>query len=133
MDFSKLDIFRAIELRSRWLTERQKVIAENVANSSTPGYQPSDLKPLDFKSHLKALPPLQMSATQPGHLQATPVGNQTAFPSSKTHDFETQPNGNAVVLEEEMIKSTENQSDYDAMAQLYRKQLSLVKAAIGSH
>ena len=132
MDFSKLDLFKAIETRSRWLTERQKVIAENVANSSTPGYQPSDLKPLDFKSHLKSLPALQMAATQSQHIQAAPLSDNTIFPTSKTRDFETQPSGNAVVLEEEMIKSTENQSDYDAMAQLYRKQIGLVKTVLGT-
>ncbi len=132
MDFSKLGIFKAIELRTRWLTERQSVIAENVANANTPGYRPNDLKELDFKSHLNSLAPLQMSASQPGHIQAPPIGGPTSFAKTKTRDFETTPSGNAVVLEEEMIKSSQNQSDYDAMAQLYRKQLGLVKLAIGS-
>jgi flagellar basal-body rod protein FlgB len=44
---------------------------------------------------------------------------------------ETRPTGNAVSLEEEMLKVAQNQMDHQAAATLYAKSLGLVKAAIG--
>src|SRR5690349_5580690 len=48
MDFSKLPLFSMISQRIGWLSERQKVLAENVANADTPNYKARDLKPQDF-------------------------------------------------------------------------------------
>ena len=45
--------------------------------------------------------------------------------------FETTPNGNAVNLEDEMMKVAQNQSDYQLAASLYSKGLGLMKIAIG--
>ena len=45
--------------------------------------------------------------------------------------FETTPNGNAVNLEDEMLKVAQNQSDYQLAASLYSKGLGLMKIAIG--
>jgi flagellar basal-body rod protein FlgB len=45
--------------------------------------------------------------------------------------FETRPAGNAVSLEEEMMKVSANQMDYAAVTQLYSKSLQLIKLAIG--
>ena len=45
--------------------------------------------------------------------------------------FETRPAGNAVNLEEEMMKVSANQMDYAAVTSLYTKSLGLLKTAIG--
>jgi flagellar basal-body rod protein FlgB len=133
MDFSQIDVFKAIGTRMKWLNERQTVISQNVANSDTPGYRPSDLKELDFKTHLKHLPALELAGTSGGtDIQTPPIGGRFSFDSQKKRDFETQPAGNSVVLEEQMIKSAENQSDYDTMSNLYRKQIGMVKTALGT-
>ncbi len=133
MDFSQLDVFKAISTRMRWLNERQSVIAQNVANSDTPGYKPKDLKELDFRAHVvQHLPNLEMAATEGPHIQAPPIGGRVEFNAQKTRDFETTPVGNSVVLEEQMMKSTQNQADYETMSNLYKKQVGLVKMALGS-
>ncbi len=46
-------------------------------------------------------------------------------------DFETVPSGNSVSLEDEMIKIADTQADYQAVATLYSKSMSLLKIAIG--
>jgi flagellar basal-body rod protein FlgB len=132
MDFSNLDVFKAISTRMRWLNERQTVIAQNVANADTPGYKPLDLKELSFRQHVsRALPHLEMAATEGSHIQAPPIGGRTEFDARAKRDYETTPVGNAVVLEEQMMKSAQNQADYDMMSNLYKKQVGLVKLALG--
>jgi len=134
MDFSQLDVFKAISTRMRWLNERQTIIAQNVANADTPGYKPQDLKELDFRSQVvRHLPHLEMAATSDTHIQAPPIGGRIEFDAKRHRDFETSPVGNSVVLEEQMMKSAQNQADYEAMANLYKKQVGLVKTAIGGH
>ena len=44
---------------------------------------------------------------------------------------EARPSGNAVSLEDEMMKVAANQMDYQAATTLYSRSLGLVKTAIG--
>jgi flagellar basal-body rod protein FlgB len=45
--------------------------------------------------------------------------------------FQTRPAGNAVNLEDEMLKASANQMDYAAVTSLYSKSLHFLKTAIG--
>ena len=47
------------------------------------------------------------------------------------HGSRPVPSGNSVSLEDEMIKIADTQADYQAVATLYSKSLSLLKIAIG--
>ena len=46
-------------------------------------------------------------------------------------DSETTPAGNSVVLEEQMIKVAETQTDYQMVTGLYSKSLGLLRTALG--
>ena len=50
---------------------------------------------------------------------------------NKRAGFQTRPAGNAVSLEDEMMKVSANQMDYAAVTSLYSKSLHLLKTAIG--
>lgn len=132
MDLGKLSLFKIIGARMGYLGERQKVLAENVANSDTPNYRPSDLKPMDFKAVLRGDQRIKMSTTNQVHLAGVTPGNmfqveKAAFGKS----YETSPNGNAVVLEEQMIKVSELQANYQLATNLYQKNLGMLRTAIG--
>jgi hypothetical protein len=58
-------------------------------------------------------------------------GGATSFDQNRKVGFETRPAGNAVNLEEEMMKVSANQMDYAAVTSLYGKSLHLLKTAIG--
>ncbi len=45
-------------------------------------------------------------------------------------DSETSSNGNSVVLEEQMMKVSENQMDYQTATTLYSKGLGLLRMAV---
>ena len=47
--------------------------------------------------------------------------------------FETKPSGNAVVLEEEMMKVAQTQMDHQTVTSLYARGLAMLKTAIGKN
>jgi len=53
MDLSKMTIFKMVNKRMDFLSQRQKVLSENVANADTPKYHPKDLKPIDFRAMVR--------------------------------------------------------------------------------
>ncbi|RJF87126.1 hypothetical protein D3874_08880 [Oleomonas cavernae] len=69
--------------------------------------------------------------TAAGHLGGTIEPNRGTALSTRADDFETTPSGNAVVLEEEMARLAETKMDYDTITGIYRKQVSMLKTALG--
>ena len=53
MALGDLPLLSMMKLRLQWLGERQQVLAQNVANADTPGYEAKDLKDLDFGALVK--------------------------------------------------------------------------------
>ncbi|MGZ3651124.1 MAG: flagellar basal body rod protein FlgB [Bdellovibrionota bacterium] len=108
---------RALDLR----TENQTVIASNIANADTPGYQAQEL---DFEKAMS---------------KALDAGRD---PSEVTGEIHNQVNdvvredGNTVDRDAEMVSLGQNQILYDAAADLVKKKLALLKYSIsdgGSH
>ena len=129
-DISDIPIFAMLRARMGYLSERQRVIAENVANASTPGYAPHDLKAFNFKAQVDAASSL--AVTQPGHM--LPKGQRPGSAAGnvkpiKVQDSETTLDGNGVVLEEEMMKMSQARMDYDAAVGFYQKSLDILKLA----
>jgi flagellar basal-body rod protein FlgB len=131
MPVHDLPLFSMLKHRMYWLEERQRVLAENVANADTPGFRGRDLKQLNFHDALKQTNTVKLAATAPGHLGGSGVSDGTRFPTDGKGGFETTPRGNAVVLEDEMMKVAQNQMDHQAVTALYSRGLGLLKTALG--
>jgi flagellar basal-body rod protein FlgB len=130
MSTSDLPILNALRTRMQWHQERQRVLAENVANSDTPNFKPRDLvEPKFDPSGAAAGGPLAMVRTSAAHM--VPPGAPENFDESTKGGFETRPAGNSVNLEDEMLKLSQNQMDYEAVTGLYTHSLHLLKTAIG--
>jgi flagellar basal-body rod protein FlgB len=133
MSISDLPALAVLRTKMQWHEARQRLLSENVANSDTPNFRPRDLVEPKFDSTgattgtMGALPLARTSAT---HI-APADGGDDSFDQNRKVGFETRPAGNAVSLEEEMMKVSANQMDYAAVAQLYSKSLQLIKLAIG--
>ena len=125
MDLTQIPLFKAMTKKLAWLGARQSVLAENVANATTVGFQGSDLKPLDFRAVL---------AGKTGGLEMTPPSSGVAAsppPGKSPNGFErTAPSGK-VQLESEVLKVSQTASDYAFMTSLYQKQLAMLKTALG--
>ena len=120
-------------------SDRQRVIAENVANANTPGYTPRDISEASFQDALEAQMSnrraaggqLSMRATREGHLSgAADVGGGRSWSSEESPDSETTINGNSVVLEEQMVRAQENRLRYETALGVYQKNLNLVRMAV---
>lgn len=137
MNLAEIPLFSMLKGRMGYLAERQKVIAENVANADTAKFVPNDLKPFSFDAKMQAQQMAQagsasmMATTQAGHM--APKGERRGpgaqFKTQKSPDSETTLNGNAVVLEEEMIKMSEARMNYDAAISFYQKSMNLLRMA----
>jgi flagellar basal-body rod protein FlgB len=130
MPISQIPIFGLLKTRMQWHQERQQLLAENVSNANTPNFKPHDLAPLDLDRMQKAPAIPTVTRTNPAHLAGS-APDATQFALDRRGVFEVRPTGNAVTLEEEMLKVAANQMDYQAAATLYARGLSLLKTAIG--
>ncbi len=131
MDLRNLAIFTMASRRMSWLGKRQEVLAQNIANSDTPRYRPEDLKAQDFRKFLRPnVPMTRLTTTQDNHV--LPPRETPKFRENKDKEtYEVAPAGNAVVIEEQLMKVTETQGDYRLLTTLYQKHLSMLRAAIG--
>jgi flagellar basal-body rod protein FlgB len=128
----KFDIFAVLGKRLDWLSQRQQVLAENVANADTPNYVPRDLDEAEFRRILRnQLSPMGPKATHAAHLRGTVQRGGPANSTRQKDPYETSPSGNAVVLEEQLIKVAKTQSDYQTIINLYRKHMDMVRTALG--
>ena len=129
MALADIPILSMLRTRLDWAQARQRVLAENVANADTPSFRPRDLVPPTFDS-TPEVAPVRLATTEAGHLPGF-AGAGDSFRSKKAGGYEVLPTGNAVNLEEEMMKVAANQMDYQAAASLYTRSLSLLKTALG--
>jgi flagellar basal-body rod protein FlgB len=128
MPISDIPILSMLRTRMQWHQERQQVLAENVANADTPNYRPRDLAPPNFESALQTVS-LPLATTAPGHI-AGAGGNGAPFAEGHDPHFEVRPRGNGVSHEDEMLKLSSNQMDYDAVTSIYTHSIGLIKTAV---
>lgn len=132
MDLDKTTLFAGIKKRLAWLTQRQEVLAQNVANADSPGYRARDLKDFNFLRLVRQeARQVNMDTTRPEHLGGRRKRIRDFDEENIRKPYETAPAGNAVILEEQMMKLNETGVDHRLMTELYRKHLNLFKTAIG--
>lgn len=129
MQIGGLSLFQALTEKMRWHQARQGVLAENIANADTPNYIERDLAGFSFGDELKSSATLSTSMTSPMHISAS-SGGLGGF-GDESSPFEITPSGNGVTLEDEMMKVSGNDMDYQAVTALYTRSLRLLKTAIG--
>jgi len=130
MDLSQIPLFKALTGRLGFLDQRQRVLAENIANVDTPGYQPKDLKAPNFlRLAQAALGRINAATTNPNHIETARRGGTFQAEKQKA-TFETTVSGNAVDLDEQLINVSQTTLDHQTMVDLYAKQVSLLKTAL---
>jgi flagellar basal-body rod protein FlgB len=138
-----IPIFAMLKSRMGYLSQRQKLIAQNVANGDTPDYQPRDLKAYSFKATLDqqatgqpyrggpvsstASTGVQMMATSATHM--APSRPVSPWRSPEGPDSETTLDGNSVTLEDQMLKMTDARMNYEAAVGFYQKSMQMLKTS----
>ncbi|MCW5687364.1 MAG: flagellar basal body rod protein FlgB [Pseudolabrys sp.] len=133
MAITDVPILSMLRTKMNWAQERQKVLAQNVANADTPNYRGRDLVAPKFQDSVavatQPVGQVVLAATEPGHISGSLGGNST-FGTTKG-GYEVRPTGNSVSLEDEMMKVASNQMEYQAATALYTRSLGLIKVALG--
>ena len=130
MDLANTPFFGLLRQRLDHLSERQRLIAENIANATTPGYRPRDLDTAGFERMLASMSGSggpSLMRTNPLHM--TSGGGSSRVEIVTRDDSETTIDGNAVVLEEQMARAAETRMQFETGIALYQKGLELVRMA----
>ncbi len=137
MTTENISLFQAMNAKMHYLQDRQKVISQNISNANTPNYRPSDLNKVDFGSTLdnviknkNSVKAVKMEATSPGH-----IGFNQKVPEARAEKqkvtYEVDPDKNAVVLEEQMMKASDTQMNYNLMLNIYASSTEMIRTSIG--
>jgi flagellar basal-body rod protein FlgB len=135
MEIADSPLMTMLKRKMSWLGARQTVLSQNIANADTPQYTPSELKPIDFEKTLRSAATPSFSAagtllvTNPNHIAVGP--KHAGYQDYDVRDKATDPLGNAVSLEQEMIKVADTQAQFQAASNLYSKALGMMRTAIG--
>ncbi len=123
---SGIGLFDLADKRLAWIDQRQQLLAQNLANADTPGWQPKDLAP--FAATLAKTTPAALALTNPLHL-AGPQGSALA-PNAKARPEERAPDGNAVAIDGELTKVAQTNDTHALVINLYQTYLGMFRTAL---
>lgn len=127
MDGEAAPLIGLLRARLSWLAQRQRVLAENIANADTPQFRPLDLEPFAARPSDRAGGTAAgLVRTHPSHVAAGPDPRAYAQERQR-RPWEVSPAGNAVVLDEQMAKLSQTAIDHKLATQLYRKYLGFIR------
>ena len=124
MDLTQTSTVALAERRIAWLEERQRVLAQNIANADTPGYRPRDIG--SFQRSLADA--FAMAQTSMRHL---PGRGGTPRAREDRGATDRAPNGNAVSLDREAVKVADTDTAHALATGLYRRWVGLFRTALG--
>jgi len=129
-------IFRQTDLMRRgmdtaWL--RQEVIAQNIANVNTPGYQSNRVAfETEFQNALRGRSGFEARRTRAEHINFGGASNPMDITAAviKNDHYTMRMDGNNVDIEQENTALAENTIRYDLLSNKLNAELSRLKLAI---
>ena len=125
--YNSLALFQTATAMARHAGARQAVVARNIANADTPGYEAQKIAP--FQDVYSASGSSSMRATRPGHLPGVAGGGTPAVTASS--QAEPSPNGNTVSLEEELLNSVAVSREHSRALAIYRHGMTVLRTTLG--
>lgn len=125
--FDKIETLRMAEKLIAHGTQRQKMIATNVANADTPGFKAGDLA--GFAESYSRAPATQMRTTSQRHIGGGDWG--MGAPRRISAGGEPAPNGNTVSLEDEVFRIADARREFDLALTVTKTSLSLMRTSLG--
>lgn len=134
MNLTGIPLLDVLRERMSWLSARQDILSQNVANADTPGYSARDLKPVDFEKVLKESTDSSqfqggLTVTDPRHISVS-SDTMSSSAGGSDSDSNVETTDNSVSVEEEMMKVADTQTQYQAATDLYAKAVSMMRTAI---
>lgn len=115
-----LKILSMASAMAKYAARRHQVLAQNIANADTAGYQAKDLEPFaDAYSRSTS----SVSETREAGDNWRVVVSSAAGSVS--------PNGNSVSLDDQMMRSVEAQQAHEAATAIYKKTIDILRLSLG--
>jgi flagellar basal-body rod protein FlgB len=158
MDLNSLNFFQMTRKKLDWLSKKQATVAQNIANANTPGYVAKSISPLDFSDELAKVSSQansKIAVTNSGHIGGNGNSSSSVVITNPNHIgggagidsqvsggagkfgyadsgvYETSIDGNGVILEEQMAEIGDIKTQHDLAVSLFKKNVKLLKIAIG--
>jgi flagellar basal-body rod protein FlgB len=127
MDPTRIGLFDLAEKRLVWTAQRQSVLAANIANSNTPGFQARDVQ--SFESLMAGKGSIEPVRTQPAHLPGTVAGGLASVITdpSKTRSLD----GNGVSLDQQLTKVADTETTQALVTTIWKKYMGMFSMALG--
>lgn len=125
--FGHLEVFQQSISMARHAGARQAVIARNVANADTPGFQAQTIA--SFSEHVREGSATDLRVSRPGHLSTSSSGS--IAPEVRLAASEPSPNGNSVSVELEMVSAAEVQREHNRALTIYRHSMDILRSSLG--
>lgn len=124
--FSDLNVLQTAMAMANHASQRQKIAAQNLANADTPGFRAKSLA--DFKTSYGATAHTSMRATRGGH-----IGMSGAEPrwTVQESDAPSDPNGNSVSVELELVNAANIRSQHNRAMAIYRSSMNMLRTSLG--
>jgi len=131
MDMSGLSIVNITKNKLDYLSERQKVIATNIANADTPGYLAQDVQEPDFASQVKESLShrLPMTVTNSKHMASAPVQGGAYRLYTPQPDTALTIDGNGVNIEDQLNEASKVRAEHERALTIYNKYKAMLKTA----
>jgi flagellar basal-body rod protein FlgB len=126
-DGSGVALFDLADRRLSWLGAREGVLSQNVANANTPGWKARDVTPFSTYLTATAASATTLALTNPMHLK----GTLPDAAEGKVQPGEQAPDGNAVSLDEQLVKIAQTDTDHELVSTVYTKYLGMFRMALG--
>jgi flagellar basal-body rod protein FlgB len=127
MDPTKIGLFDVAEKRLVWTAQRQRILAANIANANTPGFQARDVQ--SFASVLSGSGSVEPVRTQPGHLAGTVQAGLASLasdpPKARALD------GNTVALDQQLTKVADTETTQSLVTSVWKKYMGMFSMALG--
>jgi flagellar basal-body rod protein FlgB len=132
MDYSGIKLMQMMQVKMAYLSEKQDVLAQNIANADTPGFKAKKMRDLDFERlALAEARRLQLRGSSAGSSLAGTRSTQEFKQDKQRKTYETTPVENNISLEEQMAMVAMNNLEYTTVTNLYTKTSGMFKVALG--
>lgn len=122
---TQIGLFDLAEKRLAWVDQRQTLLAQNIANANSPGYQGKDMMP--FAQTLAQMAP-DLVRTNVAHLTG-PASKLRNDANQRAH--ERAIDGNTISMDEQLTKVADTEGAQALVENLYRKYMAMFRTSIG--
>ncbi len=126
--FADLNVFKTANALAVHAGQRQAIVAQNVANADTPGFKARDIAPFNKLLSTESSSS-GMTASRSSHLNG--IADRGFRWETLTPIGPSDPNGNSVSLEKEILKAVDVKRQHDRALAIYKSSLSVLRTSLG--